>query len=116
MAFGSGTEPHLLHWQVDSLPLATSKAPSLPSYNELLSSFWETSLVAQKVKNLSARQETQVLFPESGRSPGEGNGHPLQFFLGMLEESSPSPAGNRPEGFIYGTFLSWIQLSVVCVE
>ena len=37
------------------------------------------SLVAQKVKNLPAMQETQVQFPGSGKSPGEGNDYPLEF-------------------------------------
>ena len=74
------------------------------------------SLVAQKVKNLSAKQETQLLPLSQEDSPGERNGYPLHFFLGMLEESSPSPAENRPEGFLYGIFLSWIQLSVLCVK
>ena len=37
------------------------------------------SLVAQMVKNLPAMQETQGLIPASGRSPGEGNGNPLQY-------------------------------------
>ena len=32
------------------------------------------------VKNLLAMQETQVFFPGLGRSPGEGNGNPLQYF------------------------------------
>ena len=31
------------------------------------------------VNNLLAMQETQVQFPEPGRSPGEGNGNPLQY-------------------------------------
>ena len=40
-----------------------------------------TSLIAQSVKfaqNLPAKQET--LIPGLGRSPGEGNGNPLQYF------------------------------------
>ena len=37
------------------------------------------SPVAQTVKNLPAMQETQVQFLGSGRSPGEGNGNPLQY-------------------------------------
>ena len=37
------------------------------------------SLVAQMVKNLPAMQETLGLIPGSGRSPGEGNGNPLQY-------------------------------------
>ena len=45
----------------------------------------EASLVAQLVKNPLARQETACnagdlgLIPGSGRSPGEGNGNPLQY-------------------------------------
>ena len=39
------------------------------------------SLVAQTVKNLPAKQETQV--PSLGlRSPGEGKGNPLQYLPG----------------------------------
>ena len=37
------------------------------------------SLVAQMVKNLPAMQETQVRSLGKGRSPGEGNGCPLQY-------------------------------------
>ena len=37
------------------------------------------SLVAQTVKNLSANAEDPGLIPGSGRSPGEGNGNPLQY-------------------------------------
>ena len=44
------------------------------------------SLVAQSVKNPPAMQETAYnagdpgLTPGSGRSPGEGNGNPFQYF------------------------------------
>ena len=42
-----------------------------------------TSLVAQTVKRLPTTQETWVgdlgSIPGSGRSPGEGNGNPLQY-------------------------------------
>ena len=37
------------------------------------------SLVAQTVKNLPAMQESPGSNPGSGRSPGEGNGNPLQY-------------------------------------
>ena len=37
------------------------------------------SLVAQTVKNLPANSGDTDLIPESGRSPGEGNGNPLQY-------------------------------------
>ena len=41
---------------------------------------YRISLVAQTVKNLPAVQEAQVwCLPGSGRSPGEGNGSPLQY-------------------------------------
>ena len=40
------------------------------------------SLVAQMVKNTPVIQETPDLTPGSGRSPGEGNGNPLQFLPG----------------------------------
>ena len=32
------------------------------------------------VKNQPAKQEIQETVPGSGRSPGEGNGNPLQYF------------------------------------
>ena len=35
--------------------------------------------MAQTVKGLPAIQETQGLIPGSGKSPGEGNGNPLQY-------------------------------------
>ena len=40
----------------------------------------QVALMAQIVKNLPRMQETQVRsIPGSGRSPGEGNGYPLQY-------------------------------------
>ena len=38
-----------------------------------------SSLMAQLVKNPPAMQETQVSIPGLGRSPGEEDGHPLQY-------------------------------------
>ena len=38
-----------------------------------------TSLVAQTVKRLPAMRETRASIPGSGRSPGEGNGSPIQY-------------------------------------
>ena len=43
------------------------------------------SLVAQMVKNLPTIQETGSSVLGLGRSPGEGNGNPLQYFC--LESS-----------------------------
>ena len=37
------------------------------------------SLVAQRVKHLPAMQENLGSIPGSGRSPGEGNGNPVQY-------------------------------------
>ena len=39
----------------------------------------KASLVAQRVKNPPATAEDPGLIPGSGRSPGEGNGNPLQY-------------------------------------
>ena len=36
--------------------------------------------MAQSIKNLLAMQKTEVLSLGSGRSPGKGNGSPLQYF------------------------------------
>ena len=41
--------------------------------------FLWTSLVAQTVKRLPTIQESRGSVPGSGRSPGEGNGNPLQY-------------------------------------
>ena len=37
------------------------------------------SLIAQLVKNLPVVQETWLQVPGSGRSPGKGNGNPVQY-------------------------------------
>ena len=48
--------------------------------------------MAQAVKNLPAAQEMQVQLLGSGRSPGGGNGNPLQYFC----------LGNPKEGCLAG--------------
>ena len=54
----------------------------IPSFLDFLP-IYGTSLVAQMVKNLPAMQETWVWdlgsIPGLGRSPGKGNGNPLQY-------------------------------------
>ena len=50
------------------------------------------SLVAQILNSLPAMQETQVRFPRLGRSPGEGNSTPLQYYY-CLENSMDRGAG-----------------------
>ena len=44
-----------------------------------MNDFSLASLVAQMVKHLPAMLETSGSIPGSGRSPGEGNGNPLQY-------------------------------------
>ena len=41
--------------------------------------YCQASLVAWTVKSLPAMQETWVLVSGLGRSPGEGNGYPIQY-------------------------------------
>ena len=55
--------------------------PSCFMQIKLLSSFygWINFLVVQTVKNLPANAGDMSLSPGSGRSPGEGNGNPLQY-------------------------------------
>ena len=81
------------------------------------------------VKNLLAMQETQVRSFESGRSPGEGNGYPLQhscrlfMFLSFFTFSrcccllfysknriSRDDSSRRP--VLYSPFTSWAPLCV----
>ena len=59
---------------------------------------WEylASLGAQMVKNPPAMQETWI--PGSGRSPGEGNGYPLQHFCLGKSHGQRSVAGYSPWG------------------
>ena len=61
------------------------------------------SLVAQTVKNLPAMWET---IPESGRSPGEGNGYPLQ--CSCLKNSMDRGAW---QATVHGAAKSQTQLS-----
>ena len=85
-----GWNPCLLHWQVDSLPL--SHLESTKYNSEVPTCFHQAlraSLVAQKVKNLPTVQEDSIA--GSGRSPGEGNGNPLQY--SCLENSTDRPWG-----------------------
>ena len=44
-----------------------------------LSKLYWASLMSQTVKNLPAKEGDMGLIPGSGRSPGEGNGNPLQY-------------------------------------
>ena len=41
--------------------------------------YTRASLVAERLKHLPAMRETRVRSLDQGRSPGEGNGNPLQY-------------------------------------
>ena len=63
------------------------------------------SLVAELIKNLPAMQETGFdLIPGLGRSPGEGDGNPLQY--SCLENPTEEPGRLQSMGH-----KSWVQLS-----
>ena len=63
-------------------------------------------LVTQTVKSLPVMQETWIWVLGSGRSPGEGNGYPLQY--SCLESSLDRGAR---WAVVHGITRSWIQLS-----
>ena len=67
----------MTNWEKQFATHITDKWLSFPIKQKFLKKL--ASLVAQVVKNLPAMQETQSLIPELGRSPGEGNGNPLQY-------------------------------------
>ena len=67
---------------------------------------WD-SLVPQTVKRLPTMRETRVRsIPGSGRSPGEGNGNPLQY--SCLQNPMDGGAG---WAIVHGVPKSWTQLS-----
>ena len=66
------------------------------------------SLVVRMVNNLSARQETWVPVPGSGRALEKGNGYPLQY--SCLENHRDRGAW---QGYSSWVAKSWIQLSCI---
>ena len=64
-------------------------------------------LVAQLAKNLPAMWETLVRSPLLGKSPGEGNGNPLQY--SCLENPMDRAA---PQARVHGVEKSWTRLSM----
>ena len=109
----SQTRLHLLHWQVDSLPLSHQGSPNqlYPNTNKEFfkkCGYWRhrASQVVLVVKNAPANAEDMRdvgSIPRLGRSPGEGNGNPLRY----------SCLGNRMDrGAWRATMVkSWTQLS-----
>ena len=71
-----------------------------------LEKYSEITLVAQTVKNLPVMQETPGSIPGLGRSPGEGNGYPLQY--SYLENSMDRGAW---EATVPGVIKSQTRLS-----
>ena len=62
-----------------------------------------SSLMSQMVKNPPAREGDTGLIPGSGRSPGEGNGNPLQY--SCVETSMD---GGALWAIVHGVAKSWI--------
>ena len=65
------------------MPDGLASTPSTESLNEslhLCSAFIRTSLVAQTLKESSCNAGNPGSMPGSGRSAGEGNGYPQQYF------------------------------------
>ena len=82
----------LNYWAIREVLLIPFKNIILTLVLMFLDAKYGASLVAQTVKNLLAMQETGVRslsrkdpwvrkIPGSGRSPGEGNGYPLDYSL-----------------------------------
>ena len=62
--------------------------------------------MAQTVKSLPANARDPALIPESGRSPGGGNGYPLQY--SCLENPMDRGAWWAT---VHGILKNWTQLS-----
>ena len=73
---------------------------------ELALVIWRASLVAQMVMKSACNAREPGLVPGSGRSPGEGNGYPLQY--SCLENSMDKGAW---QAIIYGFTETQTQLS-----
>ena len=111
----------LLHWQVDSLPLSHLGSPSLiireisikTTMSSSHQSEWQppkkSTSRASLVKNLPANTgdtRNAGSIPGLGRSPGGGNGNPLQYScLG-----NPTDRGAW-RAAVHGVSKSWKQLS-----
>ena len=70
----------------------------LTEASEYLTTYAWASLVAQMVKNLPAMQEDPGAIPGLERSPGEGNGNPLQYSCLENPHGQRSLVGYSPWG------------------
>ena len=59
------------------------------------------------VKNPPANVGDTGLIPGSGRSPGKGNGNPLQY----SRQEDPRGRGRSLEAIVHGVAKSWTQFS-----
>ena len=88
---------HVLKFSFYLVTSGVSVPPYLrPAYD------FKASLVAQMVKNLPANAEDPGLISGLGRSPGEGNGYPLQY--SCLANSKDRGAC---QATVYGVAKSW---------
>ena len=92
----------LLHVIFSALKLCTKMVPTLPS----LSPYFDIEGFPYKM--------SQFYFKWSGRSPGEGNGNLLQFFLpaefhGQRSLEDQSPGGHKQSETTEGLALSLIS-------
>ena len=78
---GQGSESHEIqgHAIYNGTPCSASMSIIPGRKNLKVIDLSDASLVAQKIKNLPAVQKEPSSFPGLGRSPGEGNGSPLQY-------------------------------------
>ena len=68
------------------------------------------SLVAQKVKESACNAGDLGSIPKSGRSPGERNGNPLQYFCLESSHAQRSLAGCSPWGHKELDTIEWLTL------
>ena len=69
------------------LPMLTSWTTTMSFYMSIISKPDLPWVSGSVVKNLPAKEETQVWFLGWGRSPGEGNGNPLLFFCWKIPQT-----------------------------
>ena len=101
--FNAGQQAHTLSSHSPFLPLLSKSSGILPhSLNYLMVGF----PVGSVVKNLPVNAGDVSSIPEKGRSPGEGNGNPLQF--SYLENPMDRGAWQVT---VPGAIKGWSQLS-----
>ena len=95
-----GLSPHLLHWQVDSLPLSYLGS-SKKAYLRLKFATSTQLPCGSAGKESTCNAGDLGLIPGLGKSPGERKGYPLQY----------SGLENSMDYIVYGVAKSWTWLS-----